>query len=253
MFLVLNIIKKAYISGWSSQCASIVLNVHLRTLTVSMATGVSSQWLHLYLHTSLQFGRRKTVCDKRSMSEFTVKKEGKKYPDHVLPMWFWSVHTMDALLSHEAMGEDLWIAVTPRNWCWYIRLHDTTHIPTIKNILFCCPEYLLEFRMHPLTSIHDWDLPFYLEGGMYSTSTISMWCPRADIWGKRNSGSCDYITYYIHIHTHTHTCIHTHTHIYIHIHIHKPKIQLSLSNYYNTLKLFLWIFMRWYNILWSYL
>ncbi len=80
MFLVLNIIKKAYISGWSSQCASIVLNVHLRTLTVSMATGVSSQWLHLYLHTSLQFGRRKTVCDKRSMSEFTVKKRRQKVP-----------------------------------------------------------------------------------------------------------------------------------------------------------------------------
>ena len=35
---------------------------------------------------------------------------------HLLfPARFWSVHTMDTLLSHEAKGEDLWMSVKRRN------------------------------------------------------------------------------------------------------------------------------------------
>ncbi len=43
------------------------------------------------------------------------KRVGKMYLDDLLLLArFWSVHTMNTLLSHEATGEDLWMAVTRR-------------------------------------------------------------------------------------------------------------------------------------------
>jgi len=43
---------------------------------------------------------------------------------------------LDTLLSHEVMGENLWMAVKWRNWCWKVTMHPdcihtTTHIHTI--------------------------------------------------------------------------------------------------------------------------
>jgi len=48
------------------------------------------------------------------MSEFTVllKKGAKNYPGDLLLLGrFWSEDSMDTLLSHEARGEDLWMAI----------------------------------------------------------------------------------------------------------------------------------------------
>ncbi len=42
------------------------------------------------------------------------KTKAKKFPDD-FSREFWSVHLMDSLLSHEAMGEDLWMAVEWRS------------------------------------------------------------------------------------------------------------------------------------------
>ncbi len=48
---------------------------------------------------------------------------GEKYLDDLLfPTRFSSVHLMDTVLSHEAMGEDLSMAVKQHNWC--CRSHD---------------------------------------------------------------------------------------------------------------------------------
>jgi len=38
------------------------------------------------------------------------KTVGEKYPDDQLLPAFWNAHMMDTFLSHDAAGEDLWMA-----------------------------------------------------------------------------------------------------------------------------------------------
>ncbi len=99
------------------------LYVGLSSVAYSHTFGVRhafSLWLHLKLHTSLLYSRRKQyVTKKYDRIHSTHERVGKKYPDDLLLLaWFWSVHRMDTLLSHEAAGEDLWMAAKQRNWRW---------------------------------------------------------------------------------------------------------------------------------------
>jgi len=55
---------------------------------------------------------RKTVCDKRSMSEFTLRIKEQAKSARVT---YYSGDIQVCILSHEAPGEDLWMAVKWRN------------------------------------------------------------------------------------------------------------------------------------------
>ncbi len=47
-----------------------------------------------------------------------IHKTAKSTQITLFPVGFLSVHSMDTLLSHEAMGEELWMAVKQCNLCW---------------------------------------------------------------------------------------------------------------------------------------
>jgi len=58
---------------------------------------------------------------KKKQQYVQYKTVGEEYP-----VWFWSVHPLDTLLSHEAMGEELGIVMKWLNWC--CRSHDKANM-----------------------------------------------------------------------------------------------------------------------------
>lgn len=50
-----------------------------------------------------------------------IQTEIKKFlDDFLLPLRFWSDHSMDTLLPHEATGEELRMTVKWQKWCWSV-------------------------------------------------------------------------------------------------------------------------------------
>lgn len=71
------------------------------------------------------------------MFEFVVFKKlsAVKHPDDLqLLVSFWSVHSMETLLSHEATGEELWMAVNRGNHSY--RSHNKANIADVVCLNF---------------------------------------------------------------------------------------------------------------------
>ncbi len=89
------------------------------------------QVLCLKLNTSLLYCMWKTVRQKNSQFHKTV---GEKYPDDLGYYLHQDLHSVDTLLSHEATGENLWMAM---KWhLWRCRSHDHINIADIVCLNF---------------------------------------------------------------------------------------------------------------------
>lgn len=84
-----------------------------RSVAKSVLTFLKKDFGCIWNHILLRCNSR------RKMLKFIVFTVGEKYPDDLvfLPR-FWSLHPLDTLLSHEATGENLWMAVKRHNWCY---------------------------------------------------------------------------------------------------------------------------------------
>lgn len=98
----------------------------------------STQTLCLNMPTSIQYSRRKQYVKRLCLNSQHLKNSTRwKVPWWPLPQRFWSVHSIDILLSNEATGKEMWLAVK-RRWSSHDSDNMTNAVRELSTYDFGC-------------------------------------------------------------------------------------------------------------------